>query len=717
MEILAPAGNEDMLRAAVFSGADCVYLGVKGFNARAGAANFAGLPLSQAISFCHARNCLVYAALNTLVLPGREQDFLDAAYTAAEAGCDAFIVQDLGGAALLRRALPNVPLHASTQMSVHSAAGVRTLARLGFSRVVLARELREDEIAQIAREACGLGVSLEVFVHGALCFSMSGQCYMSAMLGGRSANQGACASPCRLPFCAHLPGAEHAGRAPVAGESTCHLSPKDLSILDALPRLAALGVAAAKIEGRLRGPEYCALAVDAAKKALNGAAYDASLLQAAFSRGGFTGGWFRGDDGAAFFNAGYQDGEKSAKSALAAARELYRREAPRVPVRMRLALCETGGELLVSDGTHTVAAHYTRTLAPAEKHADEACRAALLKTGGTPFYVSGPADLALSAGGLYIPAAVVSALRREALENLLALRGRTPPDGGAGGGCALTPRPAAGAHAPPAAQTQPTAKPPVLRAAFRRAAQIPANAEEHCAEFTLPLTEAAHVPAPLRAKTWLALPRPMFPPGEARVRQAVETACADGFIGFEAQNLAHFSLCGGARMRGGFGLNIANAASVNAAARLGCEAVTLSFELSRPQMAHIAREVRAGETQPAPVLDALCYGHLPMMLTRACPAKNVTDCTACGARARLCDRTGADYELYCPAGQAGAREILNPVPLWLAEELAAFPPGAATLYFTSETRKEAAAVLDAFAQGAPAPGAFTRGLYKKGLAT
>ena len=193
IEILAPVGNEEMLRAAVCAGADSVYLGLVGYNARRGAGNFTPDALVRAVSYAHARDVKVNVTLNTLCFDG-ELPGLEAAVEAiAAAGADAVIVQDLAAAALVRRCAPGIALHGSTQMSVMNLAGAKKLARMGFSRVILARELTGAEIARITAEC---GIETEIFLHGALCMSVSGQCYLSAFFGGRSGNRGGCAGPC-----------------------------------------------------------------------------------------------------------------------------------------------------------------------------------------------------------------------------------------------------------------------------------------------------------------------------------------------------------------------------------------------------------------------------------------------------------------------------------------------------------------------------------------
>ena len=264
-EVLAPAGSRQALEAAVRAGADAVYLGLTDFNARRTAGNFDAAALQEAAAFCRARGVKCYLAFNTELLDGELPRAEQALCAAGAAGVDAVIVQDLAAAALVRRCVPGAALHASTQMSVHSPAGIRQLAALGFSRAILAREMSLAELRAAAKES---PIELEVFVHGALCMSVSGQCYMSAFLGGRSGNRGLCAGPCRLPF--------SAARCPREGDF--HLSLKDHSHLSSLPALREAGITSVKIEGRLRGPEYVAAAVAACVAARDGAPYDEELL-------------------------------------------------------------------------------------------------------------------------------------------------------------------------------------------------------------------------------------------------------------------------------------------------------------------------------------------------------------------------------------------------------------------------------------------------------
>lgn len=696
MEILAPAGDWDMLRAAVYSGADCVYIGVEGFNARRPAANFGGKDMAEAVAFCHARNCKVYAALNTVVLPGQETQLAKAVEQVVQAGCDALIVQDIGVAAFVKKHTA-LPLHGSTQMSVHSLEGVLQLADMGFSRVILARELERDEIFAIAAQS---PIELEVFVHGALCVSVSGQCYMSAFLGGRSANRGACAGTCRLPFSARTGVnrlGEKAEKQLAAGEES-HLSLKDLSVLDALPELARAGVVSAKIEGRLRGPEYAAVVVESARKALAGEPYDRQLLQDIFSRSGFTEGWYGGLMGREMFGVRTPADLAAAKKAQPKARELFRRERPRVPVTMELTLEATGARLQVCDGANTVSAEWSQPLEPAAREMAAGLKAALEKTGGTPFYLAQD-GVKLETNGLFLPGSVAGDLRRKALEQLL--EKRQQPVVNPGWSVPLEP-------ALPIKTRMPLGR-PALRARFEALAQVPEEALEICEEIVLPVFEAQAVPEEWRHKTRLWLPRTLFGKQEKQAIQAVENSSGLGFKGYEAGNLAHWHICRGLPVFSGLGLNLANGEAVLEAAKWSPDGLCLTPELSIRQMRQIE-----GLPQVASriALDALCYGHLPLMITRACPLRHVTGCAGCPKQGSLADRKGKAFPVMC---HGMVRTIHNPVPLWMLDRLEELPVQSATLYFTLETRRQAAGILRAARQGEAAPGEFTRGLYDKGV--
>lgn len=290
VELLAPAGNMAALHAAVAGGADAVYLGLETFNARRGADNFTLETLREACDFAHLRGVSVYVTMNTIILPDEVGEALECVRQAYRAGADGFIVQDIGLAAEISRTLPEASLHLSTQMNTHNLAGVRAAARLGTERITLAREVSLDEIALLCAAAAEEGMEVEVFAHGALCVCYSGQCFMSSMIGGRSANRGMCAQACRLPY--ELQNKALQKSLPSPGDHL--LSPQDLCTVDRVDDLVAAGVASLKIEGRMKSPEYVFAVTSVYRKALDAALAkenaaitdaDRDRLTDAFSRG------------------------------------------------------------------------------------------------------------------------------------------------------------------------------------------------------------------------------------------------------------------------------------------------------------------------------------------------------------------------------------------------------------------------------------------------
>lgn len=687
-EILAPAGDGEALRAAVLSGADAVYLGLTSFSARRSAGNFTPSQLTEAAAFCRARGVRVYLALNTLLYPAELADAAGAVRAAAEAGVNAVIVQDLAAAALVRQMAPGLALHGSTQMSIHTPAGAQQLEAMGFERVILARELSLAEIAAI-RGACG--IQLEVFVHGALCMSVSGQCMMSAFLGGRSGNRGSCAGSCRLPFSA-------AGAPNAPAVSDFHLSLKDLSAIGRLPQLAVAGVCSVKIEGRLRGPEYVAAAVDACLAAREGRPYDEQLLQDVFSRSGFTSAYLDGAIGKGMFGVRTAEDAAASRQALPKLRQLYRRERPRVPVAFAAAFGPKGVTLTARDPEGRTALAQTDTPPqPPQTDPLPAVRRALQKTGGTPFYWPEGQALAVKGAPGYLPGSVWNELRRTALERLLALRQAPAPHP-----CAAPALPAAG-HKRPAA-------PLPLWARFGSAAQLPEPALlEGVERLILPIAEAESLPKALRGKTVLELPRAMFGPLEQATARRIAACAGLGFAGFEANNLAHLPLLAqnapGQPVQGGLGLNLTNQLAAARYAALGLRSLTLSPELAA------AGQPAIGPPAVELPTAAFVYGHMPLMLTRACPLQNLRGCAGCPRQGTITDRKGMAFPVRCGLG---VRSIYNPVPLYMGDKPAALAADAGLAYFTIESAARAGAVLRLLAAQAPFDGDFTRGLYFKG---
>ena len=684
IEILAPVGSEEMLHAAVFSGADAVYLGFSGFNARTGAGNFDADSLKEAVRFCHARGVKVHVALNTTVYGGELASLCDAIRAVAASGADAVICQDLAVATLIGKIAPQLPRHGSTQMSVHTLQGALELKELGFTRVVLARELSLPEVEQITRHC---GIETECFVHGALCMCVSGQCYMSAFLGGRSGNRGSCAGPCRLPFEANAlpegkPGRLH------------HLSLKDNSVIDKLDQLQAIGVASAKIEGRLRTPEYVAAAVSACLAGREGRAYDRDLLKNAFSRSGFTSGYLDGKIDGTMFGVRSEADAELTKKTLPALRELYRRERSRVPVRMKLEIEEGGEKLTVTDADGNKAFAYGDfEPQPARADPTESLKRSLAKTGGTPFAAEN-IEVEMDEGPWFVPGSTVNELRREALDALLKKRE------------VLRPWPVQDVELEPLPQrTLPPHR--TLRARFERWDQVPEQALSGVEYLILPIAQADRVPREWRGKTLLELPRVMFGKLEEDTARRVAATQDAGFAGYEVSNIAHLRLCRGLPMSGGFGLNVTNQVAAQFYADNGLGSVLILPETKDSDISTIAL-THAGKPVPTGVL---VYGHMPLMVTRACPLQNIHDCAHCDKTGVLTDRKAKKFPVRCGMG---VRTIYNPVPIYMGDKPGALTVDYGVAYFTLESREEAAAILDNIRVHAPFEGDFTRGLYFKG---
>ncbi len=413
LELLSPAGSMEALRAAVQNGANAVYLGYDMFNARMGAQNFSADELQEAIVYCHVRGVQVHLTLNTLVSDREMARAAEVIRAAAVFGVDAFIVQDLGMVQLCKEIAPSVPIHASTQMSIHSLEGVVAAAELGCSRVVLARELPMEQIRHICRRS---PVEIEVFVHGALCMCYSGQCYLSSVIGRRSGNRGQCAQPCRLPYGY---GRFEATRYP--------LSLKDNCLVEHVRELERMGVASVKIEGRMKRPEYVAVVTKAYRSAIDGkhvTEENMKELESVFSRQGFTQGYYEGKIGQDMF--GTRQEQNPDKELYAKARATYESgETPRVPVKF-YAMVRAGepAQLAAQDED----GHVCKAVGPVPEQAlvhsltADDLETRLRKTGGTPY--SCTLVRSVVDPGLMLPASSINAMRREVLAELTARRGR-----------------------------------------------------------------------------------------------------------------------------------------------------------------------------------------------------------------------------------------------------------------------------------------------------
>lgn len=693
MELLAPAGSMEALRAAVCNGADAVYLGADTFNARINARNFSAADLQEAVVYCHVRGVKVHLTLNTLVLDREMPRAAELIRLAASCGVDAFIVQDLGVVSLCRQLAPDVPIHASTQMSIHSLEGVMEAAALGCSRVVLARELPAEEIAHICKKS---PVEIEVFVHGALCMCYSGQCYLSSVIGRRSGNRGQCAQPCRLPY--------GYGRF----ESTRYpLSLKDNCLAGELDELRRMGVASIKIEGRMKRPEYVAIVTRAYRTVLNGGKLmpsDLQELETAFSRQGFTDGYFRGQTGSDMFGR-RQEGEDTA-DLFASARATYEQGEPqRIGVRFyamirrgepaQLAVEDPDGNLCRTRGPVPEQAVY-RSLTPQDLEQQ------LKKTGGTPYLCT--AVRSSLDPDLMLPASAINAMRRDVIAELTAKRGRAAP-----------------AHLnaydePP--RYDGIAGEPQLTIAVRTAGQITSRMlSMKPTVLYVPLSELAEhpdLPQRVSVETQLAaiLPRVIWSGELAPVARQLRTVYEMGVRQVLAGNLGqlHIARAAGFAVRGDFGLNIVNSRAMRYLREQGLDSQLLSFELTLPQIRDISKAVPA---------EVLIYGRLPLMLMENCVMKNRTGICACQTgTVRLVDRVGEEFPIVKDPGTC-RNVLLNGKKLYLLDKkdaLRGMGLWALRLQFTTENPGEIDKVLmDYQGRAVFDAGSYTRGLYSRGV--
>ena len=671
-ELLAPAGSREALVAAVQSGADAVYLGVDDFNARRGARNFPPEELRAAVAYCHLRGARVYLTLNTLVADRELHALASTARVASEAGVDAILVQDWGVLDTLRRVVPDVPLHASTQMSVHTLSGVEEAARLGLTRAVLARELSRGEIAEICRHS---PIEIEVFVHGALCMCYSGQCAMSAVIGQRSGNRGLCAQPCRLPYNGAHP-----------------LSLKDNNLSDYVPELIDMGVACLKIEGRMKRPEYVAAVTEIYARLLRERRAptedERARLQEAFSRDGFTDGYYLNKKDASMF------GVRSANARwdeawFASLRAAYQREDMRtVPVRMAADVAaEHPMTLLVGDADGNLVTVTGAAPEAARTHsltAEEAERR-LRRTGGTAFSVE---RCVVRVGeGLSVSAASLNALRRDALTALAEKRTAVPER-------------RTNPYAPPEAVDPPAAA-PRFTVSLSRAEQLTDGLIDARPEMVyLPIEEISRAEL-LRygdaARFCAVLPRVYRTQDEGMLKLLLADAPRRGVSAVAIGNLGHLRLAENCALekRGDLSLNVFNSVALRFWKEQGLATAAVSFELRREQI----RDLR--KCLPC---EAVVYGRLPLMVTEHLPPPELTD------------RRGERFPVLEVSGGRG--EIENAKTLYLLDRGDWRDVGLslARLRFTTETPETCADILRAHAEGRDcAPEDLTRGLFYRGV--
>ena len=689
IELLSPAGSRASLEAAVQAGADAVYMGFGAFNARRNAKNFTDEEFADAVAYCHLRGVRVFLTLNTLLTDRELPQAAEALRRASDMGVDAVLVQDWGALTLARAVAPDLPIHASTQMSLFTAGGARWAEGLGMERVVLARELSREDIARIC-QSCG--AEIEVFVHGALCMCYSGQCTMSALIGQRSGNRGACAQPCRLPYGVN---------GPCRGQYP--LSLKDANLSAYLQELEQMGVACLKLEGRMKRPEYVAVVTAVYRRLLDegrGPTEEESrALYDAFSRSGFTDGYYRHRKGPAMFGTRPESAPEP-KELFAQARQLYENgEHKRIPITLQADLrAGRPFTLTAGDGIRTVTvtgavpeAARTRELT-AQDVAER-----LQKTGGTVFRCE-TVDVTIDEG-LMLSAAAINSARRDVLEALAEAR-----------------------TAVPRRRTLPTPELPVcetaavpapkLTCSIARAEQLTAALAEQAAVVYVPielLPEIGRYHG--KAALCAVLPRVWRDGDEAGFRKILETTPSLSAV--TVGNAGHMAIVEGLPLakRGDFGLNVFNSRAVAFCQGQGLDSVTLSFELRHQQVRQIRKYLPC---------EAIVYGRLPLMITENCMIGNAGGCRGdkrlCQGDNYLTDRTGARFPLL---GQYGCRcEVENSRVLFLADKPEWRQAGLAyaRLRFTTETPAQCDAVLRQYlGENGDMPEDFTRGLFYRGV--
>ena len=657
-EILAPAGSQESLVAGVRCGANAVYLGGKVLNARRNAGNFNDEELENAVRYCHQRGVKVYLTMNTLCRDDEMEEAYKLVKKALSFGVDAFIVQDIGVIKMIKSCFPNARIHGSTQMSISTPEGVRALKEMGISRAVLPREMTAEEIAEI-REKTDL--ELEMFIHGALCMSVSGQCYLSAMLGQRSGNRGLCAQPCRLSFSAD-------------NSKSFDLSLKDLSLIRQLAKIKDLGVVSLKIEGRMKRPEYIAAAVTAVKKAIDDAysIKDEIMLKSVFSRSGFTQGYFNNEMNRDMFGTRQKEDVVAANDVLKELSHLYDNENPLIPIDLKLKCLKDRPVKLTASalGKTVEVIGDIPEIAINKPMTKEGLTERLSKLGGTQFYAAN-VEILLD-DGLIVPASKINALRREAVEKLCCLE-------------------EANIEILPMEKFQPrtTAGKPYFTARFADAQQIP---DKHPFErIFIPIWSA--IEGFIDNRAGVELPRGLFGKEEQLEKRLLQLKKVG--VKYGAYKLAErlgFTVCGD------FGLNVFNS---HAAKQI--QSPILSFELTVDE----ANKINASDT------GLIAYGRLPLMLTRNCPVKNNIGCEKCQKNGALTDRKGIVFPVVC--SPYPCVEVLNSVPLYMADRMKEIKTDFIHFYFTKESKEEIEKIAALYQKGSKADFDYTRGLYYRGV--
>ena len=692
IELLSPAGSPEAVIAAVQNGADAIYMGLGNFNARRGAKNFTDEEFERSMRYCRIRGCKVYVTLNTLVNDREITQAVESARLASELGADGIIIQDLGLAYAIRQALPDIPLHASTQMSIHNLAGVEAAAEMGMTRAVLARALSLEQIKFITQHA---SIETEVFVHGALCFCQSGQCYMSALIGRRSGNRGMCAQPCRMQYS-------------LGGRMDDYpMSLKDNCLVDRLRELEDAGVACLKIEGRMKRPEYTAIVTKIYSKALKEqrqpSAEEMETLEKAFSRQGFTQGYFNGDKKDMFGRR--EEPDKDTEKLFTLARKGYSEgELRRVPVHF-YTVAEKGMPVKAiafdDDGNRAAAMGGVPEKARGQGLTAAYITEQMFKTGGTPYNCV--ENRAQADPGLYLPASEINDLRRRLVSELSEQRAKPP-------------RRRVGKLPEKPKGKLPTGNPamifqvlteeqlsPELAALKPKYLYVPLTLMTEKLDLLRPFAEQGTIPVAV-------LPRVIADNEAAAVYDMLSRMFDQGVNEALVGNLGHAMLAkkAGMKLRGDFGLNTFNSLSMEVIRQAGFISATASFELRLSQIRDMIKPLDT---------ELIIYGRIPLMVSDQCIIRHSAGRCNCQTPGQMADRMGSVFPVV---KEFGCRNVIyNAHKLYLAdkaEDVYAAGAWGLRMMFTTEGMRECVEVAKGYMGLSDyKPNVLTRGLYYRGV--
>ncbi len=693
LELLSPAGSPESVIAAVQNGADAVYMGLGNFNARRGAKNFDDEEFEKAVRYCRVRGCKVYVTMNTLVGDREMESAVDLARKVSDIGADAILVQDLGLLSALKKAVPDIPLHASTQMSIHNLAGVEAAAEMGLTRAVLARELSLEQIKYISKNA---PIETEIFVHGALCFCHSGQCYMSSLIGRRSGNRGMCAQPCRMEY-------TMGGRM----EDTHPLSLKDNCLVERLQEIEDAGVACVKIEGRMKRPEYTGIVTGVYSKVIKEhrapTPDEIAILENVFSRQGFTQGYFDGDKKDMF--GVRAEADKNTERFYAEARKAYTdSEINRVPVRIYSVVSagEAAKAVAADEDGHKVMAFVNEPQkAIRQAVTEENLNVQMSKTGGTPYFCT---DVQSKVDeNLYMPVSEMNALRRKLLDAMSAERAKPLER-------RSLPMPEKPGNVPAIAD-------PVSIYQVRTADQLSPELAELKPEYLyMPLTEMyGHFDA-LKPFTdrgtvpVVILPRVITDNETKDVSRMLSELFLKGINEALVGNIGHILLArrAGMKIRADFGMNVFNSYTMEMIEKMGFLSATASFEMRMAQVKDLSKRVNT---------ELIVYGRLPLMVTEQCIiSRNAGRCN-CQNPNQLSDRMGSVFPVVREYEHRNV--IYNAHKLFMADkrdDIYSAGLWGQRLLFSTESARECLEIAKCYkGLGDFRPNVLTRGLYYRGV--